>query len=368
MPNLLILSVNQPRVSIPPGTSGELALTVQNLSTLLDQVTLTIQGVNPEWVQIIPPTLPVFAQGQASARLLFTIPIDIQQAVAGVYPLTISGVMQENKGQQAEISAELEIQLVGDYRLLMEHGESVNEHDMRYPLRVQNGANALLQVRLSSSDENNAAWYKFDPYILKIPPAMEVAARLTTRPKQLDESEHLVKFNLITQGEFLPEKSPAVPAPEQQVEGQFVQVAAPKKYARLHMSIQPATVESRTEGIYQLTLSNSGNLESKVRLSGSDQGQALTYEFESTDVDLPPGKESRVKLVVRPVNPKRKETVAFRIIATPTDGSESAMADASYTHLVKFPYAILIGAALIACIGWIALATLVWWYLQPRLH
>ncbi|MGB8645984.1 MAG: hypothetical protein WCF84_12160 [Anaerolineae bacterium] len=372
MPNLLVLSFNQQRVSIAPGASGELTVSVQNLSTLLDQVALRAQGLNPDWVQIIPPTLPVFAQGQASARILISIPLDVNQAVAGLYSFTITGAMQENKGQEATTSAEIEIELTGDYQVLMEHGESVNDKDARYPLKVQNSANAPLHLRLSSSDEGGAAWYKFDPYLLKVPPASQATALVTARPKIQDETEHVIKFSLVAQGEFLPQGGAAVAAPSQQVEGQFVQVPLPKKFARVHLSIQPPTVQAQAEATYEVTVGNSGDLGTRVHLSGMDKDQALIYEFETPDnalLDLPPGKESRIKLTVHPAGPiKRQETLPFRVTATPADGAESAIAEATYVHHAPFPYTILIGAVIMLCVGWIAIVAIAWFLIRPLIH
>ena len=76
MPSQTLLSVDRERVSVAPGASVELAVRVQNLTSLLDQVALHLEGIDPAWVQVIPPYLAVFAQGEASARAIIHPPRD----------------------------------------------------------------------------------------------------------------------------------------------------------------------------------------------------------------------------------------------------------------------------------------------------
>ena len=75
MSNSILLSVDKKRVSVAPGASVEFAVTAQNLTTLLDQVALRVEGLNADWTQIVPPYLPVFGQGQATARVIVPRPL-----------------------------------------------------------------------------------------------------------------------------------------------------------------------------------------------------------------------------------------------------------------------------------------------------
>src|SRR5207247_10828837 len=70
----ILLSTEPKRVSLAPGANAELSVHVQNLTSLVDQIALRVEGVAPNWVQLIPPYLPVFAQGNASARVVIPPP------------------------------------------------------------------------------------------------------------------------------------------------------------------------------------------------------------------------------------------------------------------------------------------------------
>src|SRR5512140_2072712 len=95
----VLLNVDNERVTVAPGSSVEFSATVQNLTTLVDQVTLRVEGVDGQWVQIVPPFLPVFAQGTATARVIISPPNLAGQSSAGSYALRVTGASQERPGE-----------------------------------------------------------------------------------------------------------------------------------------------------------------------------------------------------------------------------------------------------------------------------
>src|SRR4051812_19953781 len=96
MASSILLSIDRDRISVAPGASVEFAVKVQNLTTLLDQVAIRVDGVDPAWVQVVPPYLPVFAQGTASARVIVSPSAAPALSPAGLYKVWIHGKPQEN--------------------------------------------------------------------------------------------------------------------------------------------------------------------------------------------------------------------------------------------------------------------------------
>jgi len=265
MASQILLSVDKPRVSVAPGAKVELAVTVQNLTTLLDQIALRVEGIDPSWVEVIPPYLPVFAQGSSQARVVIAPPRSPAQAVAGVYPLRIVGKAQENAGEEGQATSELEVQLVGDYRLALDSGESDGVQQTVYSLSVQNDANAPLQVRFAGHDDAEALWYKFDPFQLSVPPGGQASASLTTRAKELSRASRALPFIAGAQGEYAPQGGPRTAAPAHQVAAQFVQGQPP----RLKIALRPAAAIAGA-ATYDIQLMNSSPLTLPVTLSASD--------------------------------------------------------------------------------------------------
>src|SRR2546423_2034329 len=137
MASSVLLSVEPDRVSASPGASVEFAVLVQNLTTLVDQVAIRVDGIDNTWVEIVPPFLPVFAQSTARARVIITPPVNGALAAAGFYTLQISGKAQESAGVEGQTSAVLEVQPAGDYQLKLGPGRAAGYQETAYPLSVQ---------------------------------------------------------------------------------------------------------------------------------------------------------------------------------------------------------------------------------------
>lgn len=93
----LILTSDKNRVTVSPGAQAEVCVTIQNLTTLVDDVSVNVDGIDKSWVQVVPPHVPVFAQGEASVRVIFQPPADPLHTLAGIYPLSITGSLQASR-------------------------------------------------------------------------------------------------------------------------------------------------------------------------------------------------------------------------------------------------------------------------------
>ncbi len=324
MANQILLAVNQRRLSVAPGASVDLAVTAQNLTTLLDQVAVRAEGVDPSWTQVIPAYLPVFAQGQATARVVFQPPRDPAAAVAGIYPLRVCGSSQEYPGHEGDATTELEVQLVGDYRFWLERADAHDHQEAVYHVKVDNAANAPLQLQFKGSDPASALWFKFDPFQLTVPPGGQAAASLTLRAKNASPGERSLPFSLVAQGEYRPKDEAPVAAPAHQVAGQFVQGAP----ARLTLALLPPEVETPDGATFQVRVGNPGAAPITIQLSGADAQGILEFDFEHVQVSLLPQSEKTVETRVRlkaPPTPGGRTHAAFTVTAQPLDSGASAV-------------------------------------------
>lgn len=308
------LSVDKTRVSVAPGASVEFGVTAQNLTTLLDQVTMRVEGIDPAWVEVIPRDLPVFAQGVATARVIIRPPRDPALSLAGLYPLRVHATSQTNPGAEGETTTELEIQLTGDYRLLFERREASGVEEASYPFKVQNAANAPLQVRFNGVDPENALWYKFDPLHLAVPAGGEASALLSVRSKRPATDRRVIAFSVSAAGDYTVKGSPApVAAPGRQAAAQFIQGPLP----RLIVSLRALT-SGGSEAAYEVRVGNPGQTPVTVQLTGADDGDGLDYQFNPAQLTLAPQSESQSTLVVRPRAQLQSER-AFRVTAVPVN-------------------------------------------------
>jgi hypothetical protein len=332
MATQLILSSDKNRVTVSPGAQAELSVTIKNLTALVDDASITVNGIDKSWVQVVPPHLPVFAQGEASVRVIFQPPADPLHTLAGIYPLQINGLLQEQDGDLAGTQIDLEIQFGGDYRIELGKSSSVNNQEAIFPFKVHNDANAPLNIRCTGEDPQNAFWYKFEPFQFTVPPGSETTTQLSIRARQPAQDNRKTVFTLKAQGEWTITGMSSIEASLKQVNGQWEQGAQPN----LVVTINPPGIQG-SSGIYQLVVNNPGPATETVILEGSTANGQLGFRFSPAQLALRPQSQGVATLTVWPLtaNPGGQTPIDFWVTAKSGSGrSKSASAQATYVHLV----------------------------------
>jgi hypothetical protein len=320
MPASLLLSVDRERVSVAPGASTEFAVRVQNLTTLLDQVAIRVDGVDAAWIQVIPPFLPVFAQGTASARVVVSPPNVSSQSLAGMYALMVAGTAQESKAEVGIARLELEVQLIGDYLLRLGPAQPRGQLEAAYPLTVQNGTNAPLNLRLAGSEKSDGFWFKFEPFQLTVPGGSNGQVLATLRAKQRANDRRAVAFNVSGGGMYLLRGGTQTTAPDHQIAGQFVQ-AAP---VALIVNINPTQGQGELSAIFEVRVGNPGTSAVTVNLEATSEGASLNFRIEPPQLALAAQSEARARLTAQAAiaaTGTNQRMVDFRVTATSADGA-----------------------------------------------
>lgn len=294
MAQQIILTSDKKQVSVAPGAKTEFTVTIQNLTTLLDDVAVTLAGLDPAWVEVVPAHVPVFAQGEASVRVIIKPPLDPARAQAGIYPIQVNGQSQELSSQQATTRLELEIQFGGDYRIEVGGGTALSAQEATFPVKVRNDANAPLTLQCSGSDPQNVFWYKFDPFQINVAPGGETTAVLSIRSRQTALSSAQVIFSVSAQGEWTLSGQAAVAAPPHQVNGQWGQVEP----TTLAIELRPYPLDNSGRARYQVVVTNPGGTTEPVTLEGSSADGLLGFQFDPPQVSLAPRSNSAANLWV----------------------------------------------------------------------
>ena len=295
MARQMLISLDKTRIAVAPGASVELAVTIQNLTALLDQVAVRLEGIDPGWVQVVPPVLPVFAQNRATTRVIIRPPRDPSRAVAGIWPLQVHATSQEHPDEKAEAEAELEIQFVGDYRLRLDRAIMRDDLEASYPLGVENNANAPLNLRLAGDDAAFGLWYKFNPFQVTAPPGGETVGTVAVRSKRGGKEIPAADFRISSQGEYVIKGGSLVAAPPQQIVGRFgaASPAVPQEVVgefvaapAISISLRAVVGAESGEGSFEVHIANPGPDPIHVQLSASDEGNRLEYKFQSVPVAI----------------------------------------------------------------------------------
>ena len=332
MATQLILSSDKNRVTVSPGAQAELSVTIKNLTTLVDDASVTVNGIDKSWVQVVPPHLPVFAQGEASVRVIFQPPADPLHTLAGIYPLQINGLLQEQDGELAGTQVDLEIQFGGDYRIELGKSSSVSNQEAIFPFKVHNDANAPLNIRCSGEDPQNSFWYKFEPFQFTVPPGSETTAQLSIRARQPAQDNRKTVFTLKAQGEWTITGMSSIEASLKQVNGQWEQGAQPA----LMVTINPPGIENSSTGTYQLVINNPGLTTETVVLEGSTANGQLGFRFDPAQLALRPQSQGVATLTVWPLTAGTAGQTAIDFWVTAKSGSgksKPGSTQASFVHL-----------------------------------
>lgn len=313
-------AVDQDTVSVAPGANVELGVNVRNMTTLLDQVAVRVEGVEPDWFRVVPPQLPVFAQGQATARVIVQPPYDLARVRAGAYPLRVTGASQENPGQVGETVAELEIQLSGDYELTLEPLES-NAEPGTFTIKVNNEANAGLQMSFTASDDEDALWYKFEPFQLNVQPGAQATTTLQVRAKQPRSNQQIVQFNIVARGEYQLQGGTRVDAPTRNLSAGY-RAPAP---AAMRLTIDPVLNGNDSTKSYRVKLDNPGQMPITVRLVGQAGAGNLNFEFAPQQLTVSPRSQATAMVTVRPITAVELAE-SFRVLALPENNQVEPVA------------------------------------------
>ncbi len=318
----ILLSSDKKRISVAPGATVELNVTVENLTTLLEQVTVRLEGIDSQWVQVIPQVLPVFAQSRATARVIVGPPQDPSRSTAGIWPLRICATAHEHPGQEGTAEAELEIQLVGSYRLQVAKA-SGNENQAIYPIQVSNEANAPLTLGFSSADAAGAVWCKFDPFRLSVPAGGEATGSATVKPKRAGSETPVVDIEITAQGEYAIRGAAPIAAPALCAGARFPPVGMPARSLMLSLKTLEAVAG---EARFQVQVKNPASEPLAVRLSAAGQENDLDFRLQPAELSLAGRGEASATLGIRPrVQAPQGQTLSrhFTVTAQPIKGGQS---------------------------------------------
>jgi hypothetical protein len=160
----------------PPTTA---TFVVRNRASVVDQYTLTVEGLEPTWWEITPPAVSLFPGEQASATLSLHLP---PGAVAGDYSATLRAVSADDRGRFATAPFSLEVVAAGVIGLVLEPKVSSGRLG-KHAVRISNRSNAERQLVLAGADADEALQYSFVPPNLTLPPNGEATADLEVRPR-----------------------------------------------------------------------------------------------------------------------------------------------------------------------------------------
>ena len=168
------LSLARETAQVAPGAKTQLTLVVRNLSSVVDQYLITIDGLDPTWFTIAEPSVSLFPTDKAPLQLTIHPP---QDAPAGPHPFTIRATSSTDPSRQAQLPATLTVGATGGYELTLSP-QHASGRSATFRLIVANHANAPTSLSLEGRDAEGALRYNLSQSQITVPANTQVEVPL----------------------------------------------------------------------------------------------------------------------------------------------------------------------------------------------
>jgi len=176
------------RVSLPaadlqiaPGATTDFTVTIQNLSEIVDQFLIEVQGLEPAWVSLSSTSVSLFPQDEGQVQVFLHPPVG---ARAGDYAFTLRATSRDNPAEQTSVQAILKVQPVTLFSLELSPRRQVTSGTGSFRLNLVNGGNVDSFFDLQATDPEEGCLYRFQPYPVRVPAGGHVPVTLTVEPKE----------------------------------------------------------------------------------------------------------------------------------------------------------------------------------------
>ena len=289
MSALIRIVLSKTELQIEPNQKGELGVIIQNLSEIVDQYTLEIEGLDPGWVTLSPPQISLFPQDEGQVKVELHPP---QGARAGTYDFAVKVISRENPVEWSRATGTLEVVPVFLFEVnLSPQRIAVTGQDAAFRVGLKNPGNVDLNLHLSATDPEEALSYRFDPPRVTVEAGATKIVPLTVSPGQASTEERRIHS-------FIVRVAPA-DAPEK-ARTASGQLECQPRVVDLELGLWPQRRSAQGVGTFQVQLNNRGNADLNVALQGTDPAEACAYKFEPSQVMLKAGESRQVPLTVAP--------------------------------------------------------------------
>ncbi len=142
------VSVSPKSISVGPGESGQVAVNLRNTGQIVDQFTVSIDGLDSKWYSLPVSSVALFPNDEDQIKIMLQPPV--QGATTGRFPFRLRVVSQENPGEPAIIDLSLDVQAALPVALVISQISAGRRS--HYHLLATNAANreSILELKTES--------------------------------------------------------------------------------------------------------------------------------------------------------------------------------------------------------------------------
>ena len=172
-------------VVVEPGATAPLTIDVENIGDTEDQVEVSIEGVDGEWIAIPVPTITLKAGEKQSVKIFFKPP-RLSESVAGNYPF-VAKVRSLNDGDLRSAQGVLTIKPFFSLTLEVSPKKgfvSPTKRQNIFTVSLMNMGNSEHMIQLTADDPEDVCAYEFDEEQVVLAPGQQKDIDFLVNPKK----------------------------------------------------------------------------------------------------------------------------------------------------------------------------------------
>jgi hypothetical protein len=175
------LAIAPDRLQLAPGGWAQITVSVTNGATIVDQIELHVEGVDPSWLTISTTSLELFP----GAAGTFTVDIQLPEhpaPAAGVQQIQVAAVSRADASNVARIELPLEVLATGAVAVTLSPQRVNTRGTGRFRVELTNDGNEDRPVDLVVSDPEAALATRLVPDRIAVPAGQRREADLRVTP------------------------------------------------------------------------------------------------------------------------------------------------------------------------------------------
>ncbi|MFO8101343.1 MAG: hypothetical protein R6U37_04120 [Dehalococcoidia bacterium] len=178
MPETIEVTTEPASLTLLPGESGEIKATIKNLGQTVDQMLLSVEGVDPAWYTIPVSSVALFPNDQDNLKVTVHPP---KSAESQQVTFKVAVTSQENAEAVATSDVTVEIKALLEVELTVTP-ESITGRKGTFQVVLNNPADHATSINLFAQDRQNRLRYNFQLSQLTLDPQGEAQTTLEVKP------------------------------------------------------------------------------------------------------------------------------------------------------------------------------------------
>jgi uncharacterized membrane protein len=176
MPDTIQVTATPSSLVVKAGENVESNLTLHNSGQTIDQLTISVEGLDTSWYTLPVSSVALFPNDEDNLKIVLEPPTT-EKISAGSYPFRIKVSSQANPEETATVDMSIDIQTVPELEISISPQNLTGRRGI-YQIEVNNPGDSASRLHLQTSDTHGSLRYRLQPEYFVIPAKERMQATL----------------------------------------------------------------------------------------------------------------------------------------------------------------------------------------------